>query len=87
MTRLLTIRSLAMQQPSVHDVGHILSMYIGANEVLVVIDLNFKEGTATGEAADAIAAIEQQVRARYPMIRRLFIEASEENEEAPVGVG
>jgi cation diffusion facilitator family transporter len=82
-----TIRSLAMQQPSVHDVGHILSMYIGANEVLVVIDLNFKEGTATGEAADAIAAIEQQVRARYPMIRRLFIEASEENEEAPVGVG
>jgi cation diffusion facilitator family transporter len=80
-----TIRSLAMQQPSVQDVGHVLSMYIGANEVLVVIDLNFKEGTATGEAADAIAAIEQQVRTRYPMIRRLFIEASEE--EAPVGVG
>jgi cation diffusion facilitator family transporter len=81
-----TIRSLAMQQPSVRDVGHVLSMYIGANEVLVVIDLNFKEGTATGEAADAIAAIEQQVRTRYPMIRRLFIEASEEEQPA-VGVG
>lgn len=74
------IRSLAMAQPSVQDVGHVLSMYIGANEVLAVVDVNFKDGTATGEAADAIAAIEQQVRARFPMIRRLFIEAS----EAPV---
>ncbi|MET3376473.1 cation diffusion facilitator family transporter [Variovorax boronicumulans] len=71
------IRSLAMQQPSVRDVGRVLSMYIGANEVLAIVDVNFKEGTSTGEAADAIAAIEQQVRTRFPMIRRLFIEASE----------
>ncbi|BEP47999.1 MULTISPECIES: cation diffusion facilitator family transporter [Variovorax] len=74
------IRALAMEQPSVQDVGHVLSMYIGPDEVLAVVDLNFREGTATGEAADAIAAIEQQVRGRFPMIRRLFIEAS----EAPV---
>ncbi|RST50922.1 cation diffusion facilitator family transporter [Variovorax sp. DXTD-1] len=74
------IRSLAMEQPSVSDVGHVLSMYIGPDEVLAIVDVNFKEGTATGEAADAITAIEGQVRARFPMIRRLFIEAS----EAPV---
>ena len=74
------IRSLAMEQPSVQDVGRVLSMYIGANEVLAIVDVNFKDGTPTGEAADAIAAIEQQVRARFPMIRRLFIEAS----DAPV---
>jgi cation diffusion facilitator family transporter len=74
------IRSLAMEQPSVSDVGHVLSMYIGPDEVLAIVDVNFKEGTATGEAADAISAIEGQVRARFPMIRRLFIEAS----EAPV---
>ncbi|QGW81607.1 cation diffusion facilitator family transporter [Variovorax paradoxus] len=74
------IRSLAMEQPSVSDVGHVLSMYIGPDEVLAIVDVNFKEGTATGEAADAVSAIEGQVRARFPMIRRLFIEAS----EAPV---
>jgi cation diffusion facilitator family transporter len=74
------IRSLAMAQPSVSDVGHVLSMYIGPDEVLAIVDVNFKEGTATGEAAEAISAIERQVRARFPMIRRLFIEAS----EAPV---
>lgn len=78
------IRGLALQQPSVQEVGRVLSMYIGPNEVLAIVDLNFKDGTATGEAADAIAAIEGQVRARFPMIRRLFIEASEAPAE-PLG--
>jgi cation diffusion facilitator family transporter len=74
------IRSLAMEQPSVSNVGRVLSMYIGPDDVLAIVDVNFKDGTATGDAADAISAIETQVRARFPMIRRLFIEAS----EAPV---
>jgi cation diffusion facilitator family transporter len=71
------IRSLAMAQPSVEDVGRVLSMYIGPDEVLAIVDVNFKDDTDTGDAAHAIAAIEQQVRARFPMIKRLFIEASD----------
>jgi cation diffusion facilitator family transporter len=74
------IRELAMAQPSVEEVGRVLSMYIGPDQVLAIVDVNFKDDTDTGEAAEAIAAIERQVRARFPMIKRLFIEAS----EAPV---
>ena len=69
------IRTLARAQPQVRDVGRILSMYIGPEEVLVTVDLDFKPGTRTEEAAAAITVIQQQVRARYPMIQRLFIEA------------
>jgi len=71
------IRELAMAQPSVEEVGRVLSMYIGPDQVLAIVDVNFKDDTDTGEAAEAIAAIERQVRARFPMIKRLFIEASE----------
>ncbi len=71
------IREMAMAQPSVEEVGHVLSMYVGPNDVLVVVDVNFHDDTDTGEAAAAIAAIEKQVRARFPMIKRLFIEASD----------
>jgi hypothetical protein len=39
------------------------------------MDLDFDDGTAAADAATAIAAVEQQVRERYPMIKRLFIEA------------
>jgi cation diffusion facilitator family transporter len=71
------IRAIAMEQPSVEDVGHVLSMYIGADEALVIVDVNFKDDISTGEAGDAIAAIETEVRARCPTIRRIFIEATE----------
>jgi cation diffusion facilitator family transporter len=74
------IRAIAMEQPDVEDVGHVLSMYIGPDEALVIVDVNFKDDTPTGDAADAIAAIEKQVRARFPMIKRIFVEAS----DAPV---
>ncbi len=69
------IRSIALQQPKVGDVGRVLSMYIGPDDVLVTMDLDFDEGTAAADAAAAIAAVERQVRERYPMIKRLFIEA------------
>lgn len=69
------IRSMALAQPRVRDVGRILSMYIGPNDVLVTMDLDFDDGTAAVDAAAAIAAVERQVRERYPMIKRLFIEA------------
>jgi len=68
------IRSIALAQPGVRDVGRVLSMYIGPDDVLVTMDLDFDEGTAAADAAAAIARVEQQVRQRYPMIKRLFIE-------------
>lgn len=69
------IRALALAQPGVRDVGRVLSMYVGPDDALVTMDLDFDEGTDAAEAGAAIAAVEQQVRERYPMIRRLFIEA------------
>jgi cation diffusion facilitator family transporter len=69
------IRRLALEQPKVREVGRILSMYIGPDDVLVTMDLDFEDGTEAADAAAAIAAIERQVRDRYPMIKRLFIEA------------
>jgi cation diffusion facilitator family transporter len=69
------IRNLALAEPKVRDVGRVLSMYVGPDDVLVTMDLDFDEGTAAADAAKAIGHVEQQVRERFPMIRRLFIEA------------
>ena len=48
------IRELAMAQPSVEEVGRVLSMYIGPDQVLAIVDVNFKDDTDTGEAAEAM---------------------------------
>lgn len=69
------IRELALAQPGVRDVGRVLSMYVGPDDVLVTMDLDFDAGTDAAEAAAAIGKVERQVRERFPMIRRLFIES------------
>ena len=71
------IRRIATAQASVHDVGQILSMYIGPEEVLVTLDLHFEDGTRTDDAAAAMTVIQKEVREKFPTIKRLFIEAGE----------
>ena len=69
------IRAIASSQARVRDVGRVLSMYVGPDDALVTMDLDFDEGTAADEAAQAIAEVERRVRERFPKIRRLFIES------------
>ncbi len=69
------IRSIALAQPGVRDVGRVLSMYVGPDDALVTMDLDFDEGTAADDAALAMAEVGRRVRERFPMIQRLFIES------------
>ncbi len=68
------IRAIALDEPGVRDVGRVLSMYVGPDDALVTMDLDFDEGTETADAALAMAAVQRRVRERFPMIKRLFIE-------------
>jgi cation diffusion facilitator family transporter len=69
------LRNIALAQPRVRDVGRVLSMYVGPDDALVTMDLDFDEGTAAADAALAMADVERRVRERFPMIKRLFIES------------
>jgi hypothetical protein len=69
------IRGIALTQPKMRDVGRVLSMYVGPGDALVTMDLDFDEATTAAEAAHAITNVERQVRGRFPMIKRLFIES------------
>jgi cation diffusion facilitator family transporter len=69
------IRDLALAEPGVRDVGRVLSMYVGPDDVLVTMDLDFDVGIDAADAGAAIGNVERQVRERFPMIRRLFMES------------
>ncbi|WP_218508479.1 cation diffusion facilitator family transporter [Variovorax sp. dw_308] len=71
------IREMAMAQPNVRHVGHVLSMYLGPDEVLVTLDIDFTPTTLASEAGKTVARLQREVRERYPMIQRLFIDANE----------
>jgi cation diffusion facilitator family transporter len=70
------IRKLALSQPGVSGAGRILSMYIGPDEVLVTMDLDFAPGVSAADAAATTTALQSQVRTAYPTIKRLFIEVA-----------
>jgi cation diffusion facilitator family transporter len=81
------IRELVLETDSVRDVSWPLSMYIGPEEVLLTLDAAFDPKVPSGDVARAIRAIEQKIRERYPVIKRIYIEAAgtSHSAEAPPG--
>lgn len=68
------IRALAREEPGVREVGPLLSMYVGAEDVLLNLDVHVDTALSAGEIAAAIRRIEAGVRERFPKIRRIYIE-------------
>jgi divalent metal cation (Fe/Co/Zn/Cd) transporter len=68
------IRAMALALPRVQGAGRVLSMYLGPDEALISIKLDFAEGTLVSQAASAIDALKIQAQDRYPMIKWFFIE-------------
>jgi cation diffusion facilitator family transporter len=69
------IRCLAERDPAVKKVGVPLSMYLGPKSILLGLDVQFEDGCSAGEIATAVDRLEKNVRAEYPDIDRIFIEA------------
>ena len=69
------IRLMVGAQRHVRQVGRPLSMYIGADEVLLTLDVEFDQQTPAQDVAATIEAVEREIRRRYPRIKRIYIEA------------
>jgi cation diffusion facilitator family transporter len=70
------IRALALDDPQVADASLPATMYFGPENVLVALDVQFRDEVQTGEINDAVRRVEQSIRSRYPSVRRLYIEAN-----------
>jgi cation diffusion facilitator family transporter len=68
------IQEIARAEPGVREVGTVLSMYVGAEDILVTFDVHFAPDVPAAEVAAAIKRIEHTVRERYPKVRRIFLE-------------
>ncbi|HEY8047614.1 MAG TPA: cation diffusion facilitator family transporter, partial [Ramlibacter sp.] len=60
------IRDLVAAEPHVHEVGPVLSMYIGPDEALVAVEVRFDPDTPTSDAAEAVRRARDRIRERYP---------------------
>ncbi|AXS40552.1 cation diffusion facilitator family transporter [Breoghania sp. L-A4] len=68
------IRALVAETPNVDALNELRTMHMGPDDVLLAVSLDFKNDISVGQVEDAIYKLEQTIKARFPMVRRLFIE-------------
>ncbi|MEP6900426.1 MAG: cation diffusion facilitator family transporter [Actinomycetota bacterium] len=69
------IRRIAEAEPKVEKALKILTIYFGAKEVLLTLELQFAKDISAADLRVAIRRIERDVKAKYPDITRVYYEA------------
>jgi hypothetical protein len=70
-----SIRDAALEDRAVESVAQPLTMHLGPEEVLVHLKVNVRDGLPGSEIPAAVDRIEQAIRARQPVVKRIFLEA------------
>jgi divalent metal cation (Fe/Co/Zn/Cd) transporter len=69
------IREIADADAAVAHCGPPLTMHLGPDDILLNLDIQFEKDLPAEEIIDAVDRLEHGIRARYKVIRRIFIEA------------
>jgi cation diffusion facilitator family transporter len=69
------IEALVKAQPDVEQVGPPLTSYLGPTDVVLALDVEFAHHLTSNEIELAIDKLQDDIRAKYPEMKRIFIEA------------
>lgn len=69
------IRRIVSMEEVVEHVNEVLTMHMGPEFILVNISVDFRDDIQTGAIEQAIAATDKRIKAQYPEVRRIFVEA------------
>ena len=70
-----TVVALAAAVPGVERVRPPLTMYLGPDDVVLALDVDFEDTLTAQQVEAAIAQIQTALRAEHPEFKRIFIEA------------
>jgi cation diffusion facilitator family transporter len=70
------MRAMTLAQADVEEVLDLLTLQTGPREVLIAMDVRFRAELTTAQVVTSIGNIERSLRARFPDVRRIFVEAS-----------
>ncbi len=69
------IRRIVREQDGIKAINEVLTMHLGPNDVLANLSLDFADGIDSDRVEASISALEQAIKAAYPEVTRIFIEA------------
>ncbi len=69
------IRLILSKETDILSINEILTMHMGPEDVLLNISLDFHDNISAGDVERTITQLENSIKAKYPQIARIFIEA------------
>ena len=69
------IKAMVQAHGLVDHVNEVLTMHMGPDFILATLSVDFKDHATADEVETAIAQMDRKLKAQYPQIKRIFIEA------------
>jgi cation diffusion facilitator family transporter len=77
------IRRIVRTRREVNHVNEVLTMHMGPDFILVNISVDFDDDILAEDVEEAVSNIDQQLKKRFPNIKRVFIEAESRRGRTP----
>jgi len=77
------IRELVAAQPVVRHVNEVLTMHMGPDFILVNLSVDFEDKTTADRIESVIGEMDRAIKERFPLVKRIFIEAEKRAASAP----
>lgn len=81
-----SIRKLVDADPAVERVSHLHSMYLGADEVLLTIELRFDSNISALDVRKAVGRIRNTIHSQHPDVTRIFFGAESLSEDGDISL-
>jgi cation diffusion facilitator family transporter len=73
--RIERLNEIIRADPAVEEVGDLLTMQLGPEQVLLTVNIQFRRKLTLEQLEEAIERIEARIRREQPSVQRIFIEA------------
>lgn len=84
---LRSIEALVDADPAVERVSHLHSMYLGPHEVLLTIELRFRNEISALEVRHAVRRLKETIQSQHPDVGRVFFGAESLGEDGDISRG
>ncbi|UOE34585.1 cation diffusion facilitator family transporter [Hymenobacter monticola] len=72
---LANLERIARAAPQVREIRSPLTMYLGPNDVIMALDVDFADNMSSTQVATAVEELQDAIRKEHPEVQRIFIEA------------
>jgi len=71
-----SVREIISAESEVESIGKLGTMYLGPEDVMLAVEVRFRRDKSVADTRHAIGRMTNAIRAKYPRIRHVFLDAS-----------